>query len=474
MDYLQKLFFNTSKTSAQINREKEELINFFKKNANPKRKINLRQIINSDDIDKRYFIEYIYNIITLAIREEKLYILNKEIVNNKPHYSLILQTFNSISKYKNLYDDIEIRFIILFKTLKDDYILIDPNILLIDDDNNYEPYYYYDLINILDEIKDSVYEIKIKELNLSNELNEFKRKVEIEEKKSLELIDLSSKTNFENDDNLTTLLLNNVENNDIYLYNILISINTHIDFEKDYKDYNINLRKKFELSHYDDNVETLKSYYIKYLKNIIKLFIDNRKLYILDYDKQTFFLKQIIDDSAEMKKYIYEKIYEEIYNGDYYLFKTKNDEFLLIKKSRINRNDFDIIIKNVNKSNSSTIKFVISHLNYAQFIDEKDYNMSYYDYEFKRTHNLIYMNRLYNMLNAQVYKDSEVAGGNKNKYQIHTNKKTNTAYINYNNKKYYFYKSNNKTYIKINNKIIYLTNKSLSYNKNINTYFIKI
>ena len=63
--------------------------------------------------------------------------------------------------------------------------------------------------------------------------------------------------------------------------------------------------------------------------------------------------------------------------------------------------------------------------------------------------------------------------GGKNKYKIYINNKTKFAYINYNNKKSYFYK-NDKIYIKIDNNIVYLTKKSVSYDKKLNSYFLKI
>jgi hypothetical protein len=72
------------------------------------------------------------------------------------------------------------------------------------------------------------------------------------------------------------------------------------------------------------------------------------------------------------------------------------------------------------------------------------------------------------------YIKNTITRGGGNKYNIHTNKKTNLAYINYNNKKSYFYKNDNKIYIKINNNIFYLTKKSISYDEKLNSYFVKI
>ena len=484
MNYLSTMFRTNQ---SQIEKENIELIKFFKDNANNNNVIILKKIINKNRDDEVYFLHFIQEIITTSINDKKLYLLNKKNIDRIPHYSLILQTHKSISSYKDLYDDIVLGFIKLLKTSNDDYILIDFNIMLNNtpdiDYKDTETYYMPDLYNIivlLGKAYRQKYEFRLINHGLKHQIDKIKKilnrdnddddntqiknDTELSRLLSSTLANVDDNIQIKNDAELSRLLLANLDNKKIYLYNILLSLKQFID-----NDTNNIIGNIFP---YND-IETLKSYYICYLEAIINYFIKINKLYILQVDTKQFFLKQIIEKS--------QNIYENIYNGDYYLFKTKNGEYILIKKSDIKKTDFDIIIKNLNHLNSNSITFEFNNLNFADIIITNKLLHTilsiggYNENDYMKLYNIFdYINRIYQMLHTYNPNMDIVTGGNIDIFQIHTNKKNNAAYINYNNIKSYFYKDNNKIFIKINNKIVYLNKKILSYDKNLNNYFIKI
>jgi hypothetical protein len=352
--------------------------------------------------------------------------------------------------------------------------------MLIIENDNYKDsnsYYNVDLANIIDILNATIknanrpeYTFDLRNFESNIQINKYKKKSEYLIQNSL-----IPEDELKNDDNLNTLLLRNLEDNKIYLYNILLSLKQYINNETNIQV----ITKLFPDNNPDNNLENLISYYKFYIRLIINFFIKNNKLYILVYDNK-FVLKQIIEGSHEKTIYMYDSIYDNIYNGDYYLFKTKNEEYILINKRIIQEKHFDIIIKNINDySSKSSIIFVFNSLNFANILlnsNLSDNSNNIGEYNTKNIeqiyHKLGYIDKLYSILYTS--NKLKVNGGNKKKYEIHNNKKNNEAYIKYNKKKYYFYKNNKKIFIEINNKIIYLSKKSLNYDKNLNTYFINI
>jgi hypothetical protein len=132
----------------------------------------------------------------------------------------------------------------------------------------------------------------------------------------------------------------------------------------------------------------------------------------------------------------------------------------------------------ISKLKDENINILFQYLNLPKYLIENEINSHYID------KSIIEANKIYyNLENIERLRRSEpeiedeteaITGGSNNKYQIYSDKKTNFAYIKYNNKKSYFYKkeNENKIFIKIDNKIINITKKLLSYNSKLNSTFL--
>jgi hypothetical protein len=162
------------------------------------------------------------------------------------------------------------------------------------------------------------------------------------------------------------------------------------------------------------------------------------------------------------------------------LYQIANSYLIIKDTSNLNEKTFAFI----SKLKDENINIEMKYLNLPEYLIETKINSDYID------KSIIEVNKIYYGLEKEErrrrsepepeeeeYEDDETeatTGGSNNKYQIYSDKKTNFAYIKYNNKKSYFYKkeNENKIFIKIDNKIINITKKSLSYNSKLNSTFL--
>lgn len=170
---------------------------------------------------------------------------------------------------------------------------------------------------------------------------------------------------------------------------------------------------------------------------------------------------------------------KDILNNEYSLYRTLRNDYILCEKSQIKKGDLEKIVEEISKKIDETYTLSLNKIfNLPKYLKENDKNF-YNLLAKKATHTAPGFNytEIVFDITETIYTDyikNTITRGGGNKYNIHTNKKTNLAYINYNNKKSYFYKNDNKIYIKINNNIVYLTKKSISYDEKLNSYFVKI
>lgn len=154
------------------------------------------------------------------------------------------------------------------------------------------------------------------------------------------------------------------------------------------------------------------------------------------------------------------------------LYQIANSYLIIKDTSNLNEKTFAFI----SKLKDENINIEMKYLNLPQYLIEKGINSDYID------KSIIEANKIYYVLEnderirrSRPEDETDVTtGGSNNKYQIYSDKKTNFAYIKYNNKKSYFYKkeNENKIFIKIDNKIINITKKLLSYNSKLNSTFL--
>jgi hypothetical protein len=147
------------------------------------------------------------------------------------------------------------------------------------------------------------------------------------------------------------------------------------------------------------------------------------------------------------------------------LYKIANSYLIINDASNFNKKTHAFI------SNIKNYKISLKYLNLPEYLIKEKINNDYIDKIIIKDNKQYYDLEMERRLTAET---EATMGGSNNKYQIFSDKKTNIAYIKYNNKKFYFYENENKIFIKINNKKINITKKILNYNNKLNFYFIKI
>jgi hypothetical protein len=267
-----------------------------------------------------------------------------------------------------------------------------------------------------------------------------------------------------------------------------------LDFgdEKDKKDKKDKKENVQDFGNIEDNdLLSFSRFKVDITKNEIKEYIisdtDIQETYTSQFDRPEFAmpLVDIIksdDGLIEINIYSFVKPNAPINTQPKLkLYQIANSYLIIKDTSNLNEKTFAFI----SKLKDENINIEMKYLNLPEYLIKEKINSDYID---KR---IIEVNKIYYGLEKEErqrrsepepeeeYEDDETeteatTGGSNNKYQIYSDKKTNFAYIKYNNKKSYFYKkeNENKIFIKIDNKIINITKKSLSYNSKLNSTFL--
>ena len=264
-----------------------------------------------------------------------------------------------------------------------------------------------------------------------------------------------------------------------------------LDFgdEKDKKDKKENVQDFGNIE--DNDLLSFSRFKVDITKNEIKEYIisdtDIQETYTSQFDTPEFampYLNTIISDDGLIEIDIPSFIKPNTpinKQPKLKLYQIANSYLIIKDTSNLNEKTFAFI----SKLKDENINIEMKYLNLPEYLIKEKINSDYID---KR---IIEVNKIYYGLEKEErqrrsepepeeeYEDDETeteatTGGSNNKYQIYSDKKTNFAYIKYNNKKSYFYKkeNENKIFIKIDNKIINITKKLLSYNSKLNSTFL--
>lgn len=207
----------------------------------------------------------------------------------------------------------------------------------------------------------------------------------------------------------------------------------------------------------------------------------------LQYNRYIRFKKVVSSDGILFDHFYSALEIDDIANNIYKIYKTNRNEFIIVDINHVTNDDLETLCRLNNCKLHINNKF-----NLPEFIGKNDERLKKYlskQYEYpqydpdntgklsnlKDNGTFNFFDKISTFYDKYIsLQQSQTTGGNNNKYNICTNKKTNYAYIIYNKKKSYFYKNENKIYIKLANNNFYINKKILSYDSNSNSYFIII